>query len=386
MNKKIAYIIHDASPWILTEIRALKRQSVYPLVCICNQKEEPLLRAEFRTIPSTKQRIVAAHTYFIFFRTIAYFKLLKETHAKIGVRLFCRLIFFAYIIKRKNIVHLHAHFATAATLLAKSIAELNGITFSFTAHAYDIFLKTVDTTDLSQKINKADFVRTVSQYHKRYIKKICPEMTEQKIKILSYGVDINRFRPHQVTKPAEFLILSIGNFVEKKGFPILIDACFLLKKKGIPFTCWIVGDGVLQSQMINQIKKLNLNQHIKLKTYQENEQLNILYNQADIFVLPCVQAKNGDMDGIPNVLIEAMATATPVISTSISGIPELIDDEKTGLLIPAGDSDQLAQAIIRLSEDLILRLRLGYAGREKVINHFNIDSVAHTLIEIFNRQ
>jgi len=161
---------------------------------------------------------------------------------------------------------------------------------------------------------------------------------------------------------------------------MLVAACGLLKEQGHDFECWIIGEGHLHKQLERQIRTLRLEQQVQLLGKRAHHLLNIFYNQADVFVLPCQRLRNGDMDGIPNVLIEAMACGKPVISTAISGIPELIEHEKTGLLVPAGAVNELAQAIIRLMQNKNFASTLGAAARKKVVRDFNINKVAQQII------
>ena len=164
----------------------------------------------------------------------------------------------------------------------------------------------------------------------------------------------------------------MGRFCEKKGFAYLIQACHLLKQKGYQFRCQIVGYGELQTQMEQAIEQLQLQEVITLVGKLTQDKLIEIYRQADIFVLPCQISENGDRDGIPNVLLEAMAMEIPVISTPISGIVELIEDRKTGLLVQQKDSKGIANAIEELINNPELRQQLQQAGRIKVAQQFSL--------------
>jgi glycosyltransferase involved in cell wall biosynthesis len=293
------------------------------------------------------------------------------------------MFFFASVIRKNRITAIHAHFATAATLTAEMISRLEKIPYSFCAHAYDIFKHDVDRSDLRRKIRNARFVRTVSRFHKNFLLAIDPTIPTDKIKIISYGVDVSQFRPEKPTRHSRFLILSVGNLVAKKGFPVLIDACHILKKDGIEFECWIVGAGPLHSQLERRIERHQLIGDVILRGAVAHQAMNELYNAADVFVLPAVRTEDGDMDGIPNVLIEAMAAESPVISTYLSGIQELIDHEINGLLVPSEKASPLAEAMERIYKEPDFAAVLATNGRMKVLANYRAEDVAERLLKLF---
>ena len=176
----------------------------------------------------------------------------------------------------------------------------------------------------------------------------------------------------------------MGRVVEKKGFHTLVEACRLLKDSGVKFRClFISGAGVGEQEIVSLIQKLDLADVITMQPAVTQEELQKIYHQATVFVLPCQIAANGDRDGIPNVLVEAMATGLPVISTNISGIPELIQHGEGGLLVPEGDAESLTAAIAQLAASAELRQTLGRAAREKVCRLFNAEQTIHSLHRLF---
>jgi glycosyltransferase involved in cell wall biosynthesis len=176
------------------------------------------------------------------------------------------------------------------------------------------------------------------------------------------------------------LLLAVGQLKHKKGLHHLLDACRILVDRGSSFDCEIVGDGPLRGELTARIAELGLRSHVRLLGALPHEVVVERYREASIFVLPCVTGPDGGRDGIPNVILEAMAMGVPVVSTRHSGIPEAVQDGRTGLLVPPGDAEQLAGAIARLLDDGALRERLGSRGRERVREVFDIEANAKALL------
>lgn len=288
--------------------------------------------------------------------------------------------YLAGVCRNRGIQHLHAHFATGPASLALIANELLGIPFSFTAHAMDIYR---DPLLLEQKLRKAKFVITISEYNKRKMLSYYPGINPDKIKVIHCGVDTNRFKPSSKERGYPPEILSVGRLVEKKGFPHLIKACHRLKMEGISFRCRILGDGPQRSYLEGLIAELGLQDCVSLEGAVQQEELLDRYQRADLFVLPCVIDSQGDRDGIPVTLIEAMAMGLPTVSTPVSGIPELIQDLYSGLLVEPGKVEQLAEAIKALIQNRDLGKRLGKRGREKVIKDFDMGKTLELLISNF---
>ena len=284
---------------------------------------------------------------------------------------FAQAGFLTRALQRRKIQHLHAHFANVPTSVAELVERFSGITFSFTAHAKDIYLSRKD--ELARKIRAAEFVVTCTGYNQRYLQDIDAGPTP--IYLAYHGVDLSKFnnfdRASQLAQP--LLILSVGRFCEKKGFFYLIEACRLLKARGRAFLCSIVGWGPLRNDLERMIVELDLCDCVSLVSEMTQDQLIHVYLTAGMFVLPCILTDNGDRDGIPNVLIEAMAMQVPVISTEVSGIPELVEHNESGILVPEKNSAALADAIELLLSGPDLRSRFGEKGRAKVLNQFTLE-------------
>lgn len=282
----------------------------------------------------------------------------------------------ARALRSSGITHVHAHFANTPTMVAEIAHRLTGIPFSFTAHAKDIYL--TPPAELSRKIASAKCVLTCTAHNRRYLAELAPGGAP--IHLAYHGVDVFLFGavPRSVSTGAEEppLVLSVGRFCEKKGMEYLIQACRLLVDRGHCFRCQIVGYGELHSKLERMIVDLGLQKHVSLPGRMTQEQLAALYQQASIFVLPCLVTDHGDRDGIPNVLVEAMVSALPVISTDVSGISELVEHGRNGLLVRERDGNALAQAM----EFLLLRpdrgKRLAQNGRETVLSRFTLRASA----------
>jgi glycosyltransferase involved in cell wall biosynthesis len=297
---------------------------------------------------------------------------------------FCEAVYLAKEIENKNINHLHSHFANNSTTIAMMVSKLIGISFSFTAHAHDIF---ADQILLQKKIISAKFIITISNFNKKFLINILPQNNiSSKIHIVRCGIDTYKFSrskvPNVNKKP---IILSIGRLVEKKGYPYLIKACKILVDKSIDFRCIIIGDGPQKAYLNNLIGENGLANFVTLAGIIFQEDIINYLNKSEIFVLPCIQAADNDMDGIPVVLMEAMAMQIPVISTQISGIPELIKNMETGLLVPPKNEMALAKGMKLLKDDIELRKKLGAAGKKWVFEKYEITKNTDKLYNIYKK-
>lgn len=287
-------------------------------------------------------------------------------------------------LRRGKFDHLHAHFANVPASVAEVVTRLSGIPYSFTAHAKDIYL--TPAPELARKIKGAKCVLTCTAYNQRYLASLVPGGTP--VRLAYHGVDVSRFGAAspkvQIAEGQVPLILSVGRFCEKKGFDYLIQACRLLKDRGRPFRCEIVGYGELQGKLDAMIRELDLRDCVRLAGTMTHDQLVALYPQASMFVLPCVVTDSGDRDGIPNVLIEAMVSGTPVISTRVSGISELVEHMGNGLLVEQRSAEAVADAIELLLVRADLRSRLAESAQETVRQRFTLEASARHVHELLN--
>lgn len=281
----------------------------------------------------------------------------------------------------KNIVHLHAHFAHSPTSVAMFSSEISSIPFSFTAHAKDIY--TSDREQIAEKIDKAKFVITCTKYNKSYLEKLVEQ--RQSVHCIYHGIDLALFSSHATTRTPSppYTFLTIARLVEKKGIPDILQGMSVLAKEGFPFRYVLIGDGDDKEKVMKRIEELGLGAHVNLTGTLAHEQVIEQFKQTDCFVLACKIAQNGDRDGIPNVIAESMALGIPVISTPVSGVPEMITDGETGLLVDGANAQELAAALKRIVTDLPLRDRIIAKGKERVHQVFDNKQLIEELVALY---
>jgi colanic acid/amylovoran biosynthesis glycosyltransferase len=273
-------------------------------------------------------------------------------------------------VRRQNITHLHAHFATSATIVARLASFFADVPYSFTTHAKDIFHESVNPEAYQLKLQNAAAVITVSDYNLNYLQQMYGTAAN-KVQRIYNGLNLSCF-PFTSPQHRSPRILAVGRLVEKKGFSVLIDACKVLQEQGRALTCQIVGAGELEANLRHQIAELGLQDTVTLMGPRPQGELVALMQSAAVFVAPCVVAADRNRDGLPTVLLEAMALGTPCISTDVTGIPEVLRHQKTGLMVPQHDPIALAQAIEQLLTDSSLRVRLAIEARALIEQNFEI--------------
>lgn len=279
---------------------------------------------------------------------------------------------YANRINRDSITHIHAHFAFITTDIAIILSELLNITFSFSAHAQDIF---TNQSSLINKIETASFVITCTKYNKEYLDRITKFKYHEKIHLVYHGIDIQKdgsyyFNRKKSLSPC-IKIISVSRLVEKKGLVYLLKSVKGLISKGYNVTCEVIGQGPLEKFLSRKVEKLGIAPFIKLEGAQPREVVLAKIASADLLVFSGIIANNGDMDGLPNVLLEAMLVGTPSVATDISAISEAIINEETGVLAAEKDEESLVTAILKLIDDPMLYERLRRNGRRKVEQEFD---------------
>jgi glycosyltransferase involved in cell wall biosynthesis len=295
-------------------------------------------------------------------------------------------LYFADYFKRRAVDHVHVHFANRAAHTAMFLKEISGIPFSVTAHGQD-FMKDLGNDELLREIcAAAEFVAAETNYSRDLLRQRCPD-SATKIHRVYNGMDLTRFpAANQETSTNQMpRIISIGRLVAFKGFEYLIDACAELSRRGLEFTCEIIGDGPLRCDLEARITKLNLADRVRLLGSLSQGAVVEKLKGADIFALASVTDAQGASDVFPTVIIEAMAAARPVVSTRLAGIPESVVHGETGLLVPPEDTPALAEALGRLIEDEKLRFHYGRAGRARIEQHFRIEHTVAPLIELLRK-
>ena len=266
---------------------------------------------------------------------------------------------------------MHAHFASSAARIANLVNQMTGLPYSFTAHAKDIYHEEVSPASLRQKMAAARFVVTVSRFNQAHLQAIAgPALAD--IRCLYNGIDLHLFHPDAAVQQASNVILGIGRLVEKKGFDTLIRACGLLSDWGVDYQCRIIGSGDQRDALKGLIDELGLAQSVYLLGPRPQEEVQLAYRQAAVFALPCIVGRDGNRDGLPTVLLEAMASGLPAVSTLLTGIPEIIDDGVNGLLTEPGAVEPLARALADLLAAPRRRYQMGLAARDKVERLFDL--------------
>ena len=294
-------------------------------------------------------------------------------------------LYFAEFFVRSGVDHVHVHFANRAAHTALFLKEMSGIPFSVTAHGQD-FMKDLGSDDLLREIcAAAEFVAAETDYSRDLLRQRCPN-SAAKIHRVYNGVDLGRFpAPRSYNGDRIPRIVSVGRLVAFKGFDDLIDACAELARRRIDFVCDIIGDGPLRETLQAKIEQLDLSSRVNLLGSLSQGAVLKKLQAADIFVLASTTDAQGATDVFPTVILEAMASARPVVSTCLAGIPELVVDGQTGMLVPPGDSTALAQALEQLLRDPELRLRFGDVGRARIEQHFRIEQTVAPLVEMLER-
>ena len=293
--------------------------------------------------------------------------------------------YFAALFKREGIQHFHVHFANRAAHTALFLKEIAGIPFSITAHGQD-FMSDLGNEDLLREIcAAAEFVAVETDYSRGLLSARCPESVA-KIHRVYNGMDLSNFPVLPNTLPqAPVRILSVGRLVAFKGFDVLIAACAELKRLGVDFSCDIVGDGPLRDALEAQIAAQQLESVVTLAGALPQQDVFEKLRSCDIFALASVIDDAGASDVFPTVILEAMASSRPVVSTTVAGIPEAVVHGLTGLLVPPGDSEALAKAIERLSLDQWLRVTFGTEARARVEQYFQVETTIAPLMALFER-
>jgi len=399
----IAYITQSyptlTTTFIYREVLALQRVGFEivtfaiwkPNLKRISPESRPLVNSTAYVFPASTGNLLKAQWRFMIKHPVKYFSTAFFVLTRRGESLknrkrtlfhFIEAVYLTKAMKQQGVEHIHAHFTINAASIALILSRLLNITFSFTAH--NIFF--TDRLLLKEKVREARFIVAISEFSRQYLNELVPGTYLHKMRIVHCGLSLQSFAPPK-DKPNNNppVILFVAQLVERKGAPYLLEACRILFQRGIPFKCIIIGGGQQKLALEEKLKQYNLQQRVELKGPVFQKDLKPYLNACDIFALPCITAANGDMDGVPVSLMEAMAMEIPVVSTKLSGIPELIEDGKEGLLTPEKDAAALADALQRLLQNKTLRNALGKKGRQKIIAAFDVDKNAQQLASLFQR-
>ena len=282
------------------------------------------------------------------------------------------------LLRGSDCVHLHAHFAHSPASVAFFSHLLSGLPFSFTAHAKDIY--TSDPRQLAEKAAAARFIATCTAYNRRYLEKIV-DGRRTPIILAYHGIDRQLFKTdgHRTAPRPPYEILTVARLTPKKGLATVYQALRELKDQGLAFRHTLIGDGEQKPEIEALRRRLGLEAETRLLGTRPHEDVRRCFRGADLFVLGCEQAANGDRDGIPNVILESMAMGVPVVATAFSAIPEAIESDHNGLLVECARPDAMAAAMRRGLEDPDLRRGLIANGLETVRTRFDNQRLVGTL-------
>lgn len=426
MQRRVAYILkaygRTSETFITNEIYLLEQLGVnlriFSLKSLDGQKRHAVLdriSAPVTQLPQSDEfaglsfarwlwrnapRFAAAHCEVLRQRPAAYFGALREAlgmswRYRAGWMAWPRKVFVKEFLQAGEIAcellrdpetaHIHAHFCHGATTVAMLASRLSGLPYSFTAHAKDIYLEELNPGDLLQrKMARAEFVVTCTGANKTHLDARLPAGTAP-VRAIYHGLDTSLFAPGRGPRAGQRpRILSVGRFVEKKGFTYLVEACAILRDRGVDFECVMVGGADAYLDRVRErIRELRLEGTVEIRNAVTQQQLKEIYDESTLFALPCQVLDNGDRDGIPNVLAEAMAMKLPVVSTNISGIPEIVQSGVNGILVPPKDATALADAMARVLGDTGLQRRLGEQARATILNVFDSRRNTLDLAELF---
>jgi glycosyltransferase involved in cell wall biosynthesis len=292
------------------------------------------------------------------------------------------------ILAAGDVRHLHAHFAHGATTVTWLAAVITGVPFSFTGHAKDIYKESLNPAGLlRRKLLAARFTVTCTEANREHLRALAPEAVVHRV---HHGLNADLAQLLGVEAPARpdpeptLRVLAVGRLVRKKGFDVLVEACAELVRRGVPFEARIVGEpGDQSAPLAELVARRGLAERVRLLGPLGQDGLLAEYRAADVFCLPCRIVAGGDRDGIPNVLVEAMACGLPIVTTDVSGIPELVRDGDTGIVVPPDDPRALAAALVRVREDPAYARRLAATGARLVRERFDGDRLARQLADLF---
>jgi len=398
---KIAYIVsrfpHLPETFILREMVAMETQGweieLYPLIL----QHQSVVHAEAQAwlarahhfpwlspdILTANLRQLSAHPL----RTIGlWFRVVMENCVSLKfllrvVLLFPKAVRMAEQMQQEGVAHIHAHYASHPALVAWLIHKLTGISFSVTLHAHDIF---VEKAMLSTKLGAAAFIVAISDYNREYLAREVDISLKDKTHVVHCGINPATYtvRDHLPDKSEPLEIISVGSLQPYKGMRYLIEACSLLRERGLPIHCRIIGDGEERSLLQRLIAERELALYVELLGARTQAEVAQLLPSAHCYVQPSVVTPSGKMEGIPVSIMEAFASGLPVVATQLSGVPELVRPGVTGYLVPPSDPRSLADALVAVYENPKEAARLAKAGRRLVLQEFRIDKSAKQMTNL----
>ncbi|HUH12249.1 MAG TPA: glycosyltransferase [Longimicrobiales bacterium] len=393
--------------FILREVLEMERQGqpvrLVPLLRedppVVHEEARPWVRRALYT-PFLSAGILRSNLRTALRHPLRYFGLLlRLTGAAVGspgflvrtLAIFPKSVHLARVLDDEGIRHVHAQFGSHPATAALIIATFSRADYSVTLHAHDLFVRRYRPF-LGTKLRRAAFVRVISEYNRRTIGSLFPRVPLERVHVVHVGIEPERYAGGAAACDAAGTgsastpwLLTVAALRDYKGIPVLVDACARLRDEGFAFRAEVVGEGPMRSELERMIAEADLEEQVHLRGARPQHEVAKLVGRRPIFVLPSVVLADGWMEGIPVALMEAMAAGAPVIASRLSGIPELVEDGRTGLLVEPGDAADLARAIRRLAGDPALARRLGEAGRAKVREEFELSACTERLLELVDR-
>jgi colanic acid/amylovoran biosynthesis glycosyltransferase len=363
------------------EVAELYRQAMpVPVFSIYHPKEvipevTGLDQVRIHYLPSTKNPIVIARAH-LFSPHLQ--KIWAADGDRRDKRRFREAVHLGPILQNRAITHLHVHFASIAAHTAWWLKRLFGITYSFTGHANDIFCpKPGHRISLDDLVRGASFVVGETNYSSNRMKQEFSYARDKIFRVYN-GLDPSIFKT-AVPESELLRIVSVGRLIEKKGWRYLIEACAMLRDRGLLFDCRIVGDGPDEEPLQQLIQQLSLTELVHLIGPRSQTEIIDILAESSLFVFPAIRDQKGDSDNLPTVLIEALASSLPIVATTVAGIPEIVKEESNGLLVPEKDSKQLALAIERLCRHPSQRRAFGIESRRIAEETFTLQGTVAQL-------
>ncbi|HLQ07003.1 MAG TPA: glycosyltransferase [Nitrososphaerales archaeon] len=402
-RESVAYILKRyprlSETFILNEILALEELGLRIKIVSIHyadtktHKHARFIRAPVYYLPESiwpdLPQLLRAQGHFMFIypsRWIRSFSIMFRRHSTRAVRHWLLAGLVARRLEGSNTSHIHAHFSTSPTTIAMISSVLLGLRYSMTCHAKDVYAEgRLRSPGLFRNLNRASFVVVASRRTKEDILNAWPALPSTKVHVVYNGLDLSKFEVRN-SEPRDHLILSVGRLVEKKGFPYILQACGLLKERGTPFKCEIVGYGGMRRGLEELVNSLGLNGNVVLVGALAQDELILHYRNAFVFCLAPVVASNEDRDVLPNVVKEAMAVGVPVVTTSIPGMEEMVQTGRSGLLVPSKDPKAIADALELLLNDGEVRSQLSAGGRRVIEERFDMTKNVAKLYRLFETQ
>jgi len=393
-------ILPDIShTFVYREVLAMKRYGAEFVVIALEEGDHGVLHPEAKELLefalfAPKPSLSRYMLYYLYLsvrfpRRMADLIRLYQPHAREDPLLFLRIdryhsplhpmhgIALAYLLRRLGVTSLHVHGSTYPTTRAMTASCLLDIPFS--THAFVDFDFEYDFKLLPEKVSRSAFFVTHTDFCRARLLTLTPGVDPRKIHTIRIGVDPSQWRPAPLEEPRRGVdrpqmphLVAVCRFVEKKGLDVLLRACAILKERRIPFRCLLIGDGPEMGRLRSLVAELKLLDEVRFTGAIPTDQVRSYLVPNNLIVVPSVYAKDGERDGTPTILIEAMASGVAVVASGISGIPELIDDGESGILVSSKDDENLASAIEALLANPELRVRLGENARRKVLKEFDV--------------